>query len=496
MAGADGVEIHASHGYLIQQFLSPYTNKRNDEYGGNLRNRMRFLLDIIDEVRIECGSNFPIIVRLTVDEFYRNIGCADIGLKLDEGVEIAKALEKAGVDAIDVSSGTYETMNYWLEPTTFELGWRKHLAKAVKDAVNIPVIAANLVRTPDQAEKQLKEGTQDFIGLGRPLLADPYWVKKAEEGREDEIQRCACCLWCIESMFSNAMHGKSGECAINPRTCKEIDYPLEPKKNGNGRVVAIIGAGPAGLTAAKVLGERGFKPVVFEKNKTIGGQLQLANKPPHKEKITWVFEDLATLAKKNGAEIRLNTPVTEEEIKKLNPYALIDAAGGESVMPKILGSDGKNVCTLTEILSSKRRLKNKKVAVIGSGMSGLETAEYLVEKGNEVIVVEMANEIAPGTWKQHTTDILPKLEKAGVKFYLSRKLVEIKSDAIVIESYENPRETIEVDNVVLAVGVKSNTVAKQFCSIVPRVFTVGDAKQSGRIANAVHSAYQVALSID
>ncbi|MEG0978520.1 MAG: NAD(P)/FAD-dependent oxidoreductase [Oscillospiraceae bacterium] len=494
-SGADGVEIHASHGYLIQQFLSPYTNKRKDEYGGNLKNRMRFLLDIISEVRRECGDNFPIVVRLTVDEFYRNIGCADIGIKLEEGVEIAKELEKAGIDALDISSGTYETMNYWLEPTSFEAGWRKYLAKAVKDAVDIPVIAANLIRTPQQAENQLKEGTQDFIGLGRPLLADPYWALKAQEEKEEEIQRCSCCLWCIESMYSNVMKGLPGECAVNPRTCHEVDYPLEPKKDGDGRAVAIVGAGPAGLMAAKVLGERGFKPVIFEKEKEIGGQLQLANKPPHKEKITWVIEDLATLAKKNGADIRLSTPATVEEIKKLKPYALIDATGGEAVKPKILGADGKNVCTLTEVLSHKKRFKNKKVAVIGSGMSGLETAEFLVEKGNEVIVVEMADTIAPGTWKQHTTDILPKLEQKGVKFYTSRKLVEIKKNAIVLESYENPRETIEIDNIVLAVGVKSIGIADSIKSVVSRIYKVGDAQKTGRISNATHTAYKVCMEL-
>ena len=172
-AGCDGVELHAAHGYLIQQFLSPVTNKRTDEYGGSLENRMRFITNIIKGIREKCGEDFPLIVRLTADECYKYIGQEGRGYTLDEGVKIAKELEKLGVDAIDVSSGSYDTFNYWLEPVTFEPGWRKYMAKAIKEAVNIPVIAANLIRSPEQAENQLQEGIQDFVALGRPQIADP-----------------------------------------------------------------------------------------------------------------------------------------------------------------------------------------------------------------------------------------------------------------------------------------------------------------------------------
>ena len=181
-AGCDGVELHAAHGYLIQQFLSPNTNHRNDEYGGSLENRMRFLNEIIDGIRLACGNDFPLVVRLSVDEMYAKIGQPGKGYDLQEGLKIAKALNDKGIDAIDVSSAAYDTFNYWLEPTTFPLGWRKYLAEEVKKVVDIPVIAANLIRSPEQAEQQLEDGIQDFISLGRPLLADPHWVNKVKEG--------------------------------------------------------------------------------------------------------------------------------------------------------------------------------------------------------------------------------------------------------------------------------------------------------------------------
>lgn len=495
-AGADGVEIHAGHGYLIEEFLSTHTNIRTDEYGGSLENRMRFITEIINAIKATCGDDFPMIVRLGVEEYYDTIGVQNAGINLKEGIEMAKRLEALGVHGINVTCGTYETSNFSIEPTSFELGCRTHLAKAIKAAVNIPVIAVNLTRTPQQAEGYLEDGIMDFVGLGRPLLADPYFVKKAEEGREDEIQRCICCLWCIESVTKNQLNGEPAECALNPRTGREFIYPLEPKKGGDGRVVAIVGGGPAGLTAAKTLGQRGFKPIVFEKNNHLGGQLYLATLPPHKDKLNWAIEDLATAAKKSGAEIRLNTEATPENIKELNPYAVIDATGGEAVMPRINGAQKAHVSTVTPVLEGKTTLKNKKVAIIGSGMTGLETAEMIAQQGNEVVVVEMAKNIAPGTWPQHLEDILPRLSKLGVKIITGQKLVEIKDNEIMLESAKEGRESIiAADYVVLAIGVKSNNIASKLQPYTSRVYKVGDASQTGRIANAVHTAYKTALTI-
>jgi len=496
LAGGDGVELHAAHGYLIQQFLSPHTNRRPDEYGGSFENRMRFILEIISGIRTLCGPDFPIVVRLAVDEYYRFIGKPGQGIELDQGVEMAVRLEQAGVDAMDVSSANYETMNYWLEPISFEPGWRKNLARAVKEKVGIPVLAANLIRSPEQAEEQLREGFQDFVCLGRPHLADPAWTRKVREGREQDIKRCISCLWCFESFLANAVKGEPLECAVNPRLGRERET-AETLKNGAGRVVVIIGAGPAGLSAAEILGLRGFQPIVLEKNAFVGGQLQLANKPPKKEKISWCFTDLYHAALKNGAEIRFNIKATPQSVRDLNPYAVIVAAGGSAVTPSIEGAGLSHVCTVTEVLDGTVQLKNKRVTVIGSGMTGLETAEKLAEDGNQLLVVEMLDQIAPGAHFQNLDDVLPRLKKYQANFITSHKLIKITADAVILENTATGRRREEkTDHVVLAVGVRSNDkLALELAPHFPRLYTIGDARKVGRIAQAVRDGFDTAWKL-
>ena len=493
-AGCDGVELHAAHGYLIQQFLSPNTNRRNDEYGGSLENRMRFLNEIIDGIREKCGADFPIVVRLSVDEMYAKIGQPGKGYDLQEGLKIAKALNDKGIDAIDVSSAAYDTFNYWLEPTTFPVGWRKYLAEEVKKVVDIPVIAANLIRSPQQAEQQLQDGIQDFISLGRPLLADPHWVQKVQDGKEELVKRCICCLYCFESMETNAYNYTHGRCSVNPFIGRDS---IELNNNGNGRGVAVVGSGVAGLTAAELLSKRGFKVTVIEKASQPGGQINLADKPPHKEKLHWCVDDLYANAVANGVEFKFDTVATKEVIDELKPEFVIIATGANAVFPKAFAGD--NVCTVTDILNGSIKLENKKVAVIGSGMTGLETSELLCEMGNKVTILEMADSIAPGAYFQHLDDAMPKLKEAGTVFMPSTKLLEINADSIVAESTKNSdRIKIDVDFVVLSMGCRPDNALYEEIkdSKDYKVFNIGDSVKVGRIANATESAYQEVMSID
>lgn len=494
-AGIDGVELHAAHGYLIQQFLSPNTNHRNDEYGGTLQNRMRFLLEIISGIRRECGSEFPIVVRLSVDECYEMIGKPGKGYSLNEGIEMAKILEKAGIDAIDVSSGAYDTFNYWLEPVTFDCGWRKYMAKAVKKQLSIPVIAANLIRSGDQAEQQLQEGYQDFVAVGRPTIADPHWAKKIEQGNEEDVKRCVCCLYCFESMQANAYKGIHANCAVNPMLGHEREGLI---CNGSGKTVAIVGAGVAGLTCAEILAKRGFKVVMFEKDSAPGGQVVLGSYPPHKEKIRWCVDDLATATGKLGVEIRYNTTATIDLLKELDPYAVVVATGAVAVRPmSIKGADKSNVYTVTEILDGSVKLNGKEVAVVGSGMTGLETAEFLALQGNHLSVVEMADSIAPGVWMQHVDDILPKLKGYDTDFFVSTRLVEILDDGILVENTATKEQRkIPCHSVVLSLGSKSNNgIFDIIKNSFDKAYLIGDAKNVGRIANATGDAYKTAILI-
>lgn len=493
-AGCDGVELHAAHGYLIQQFLSPNTNKRTDQYGGSLENRMRFLLEIIDGIRSNCGKDFPIVVRLTVDEMYSEIGQNGKGYNLEEGIKMAKILNDKGIDAIDVSSAAYDTFNYWLEPTTFTPGWRKYLASEVRKVVDIPVIAANLIRSPKQAEMQLEEGTQDFISLGRPLIADPHWPNKVKSGNENLIKRCVCCLYCFESMMKGAYKYTHGNCSVNPFVGREN---VSLKQNGNGRKVLIIGAGCAGLTAAELLSKRGFDVTVLEKENKQGGQLNLASKPPHKEKINWVCEDLLSNAINSGAKVLFDIKADKNIIASYSPEIVITATGGNAIHPKSFNGD--DVVTVTQVLNGSIDISNKKVAVIGSGMTGLETSELLVSKGNKVTVVEMADKIAPGAWFQQLDDALPVLEKAGTEFLTSHKLLSVSSSGIELENLkERKAVAIKVDLVVLSLGVRSdNSLYNDIKnSDSYKVYNIGDSKKIGRIANATESAYQLVMNIE
>ncbi len=492
-AGVDGVELHGAHGYLIQQFLSPYTNRRTDEYGGSLQNRMRFLLNIIRGIKEKCGKDFPLVVRLTVDECYDKIGLPDRGYKLAEGVEMAKILEKNGIDAIDVSSAGYDTFNYWLEPVSFEPGWRKYMAKAVKEAVSIPVLAANLIRSPRQAEQQLQEGIQDFVSLGRPHIADPYWADKALKG--GIIKRCINCLHCIESMEANAFIGSHGECSVNPLVGRE---GTELKKDGDGRHVVVIGAGPAGLTAAEILARRGFKVTVYEKNEKCGGQILLAAAPPDKGKTAWMIDDLVATVKELGVEIITGTKATAEMIKDIKPYAVIAAAGSLPVKPHFAGDySDDTVCTAEEVLSGKITPKNKKIALIGSGLTGLETAQALNANGCSVTIIEMADEPAPGAWMQHKDDIIPKLMAAGTAIYTSEKLTAIYNDRIETESTKTKaKKTFECELTVLALGSRpDNTIVKELKEAGIEPLVIGDCNKVGKIADATKAAYLAAVSI-
>lgn len=496
-AGVDAVELHGGHGYMIQQFLSPNTNLRTDEYGGSFENRLRFLREIIEGIRARCGRDYPLIVRLTVDEMYDKIGKPGKGYGLEEGKRIAKRLEELGVDAINVTSACYDVYNRWLEPTSYEPGWRAYLAKEIKGVVSIPVIAANFMRSPEQAERQLEEGYQDFIASARSFICEPHWVQKIEEGRPEEIRRCIGCLHCISSFMTNAKIGKSGECALNPGVGREADYE-HPAQDGNGRRIVVVGAGIAGLAAAEEMARRGFAVTVLEKEAQPGGQVQTAAACNLKGKLFWCIEDRLAALRALGVELRFGVEADAERIRQLQPYAVIVAVGASPLLPSsIRGLELPQVHTAPEIIHRRTVLRGERVLVAGSGMTGLETAEILNETGNQVTILEMADEIAPGTWFQLLDDELERLEPFGTKFLSSHQLLSICPGEVVAADLKTGKLVhIPADSVVLSLGVRpERALAAELSTVFPRVYPVGDAVQSGTIADAVKSAYEVCKGI-
>ena len=497
-AGVDLVELHGGHGYIIQQFLSPNTNKREDEYGGSFENRMRFITEIIDGIRAECGRDYPLMVRLTADEMYEKIGMPGKGYTIETGKRIAKRLEELGVDAINVTSACYDAYSYWLEPTSFEPGWRKYLAKEIKSVVSIPVAGASVIRTPEQAEQQLQEGCQDFVASARTFICDPHWVKKAEEGRSNEIRRCIGCLNCIRSFMTNAWVGKAGECALNMSMGREEEFFNMPQ-DGEGRHIVVIGAGPAGLTAAHTLLHRGFKVTVIEKDEKPGGQVITASTCHLKGKLYWAIEDLMTNVAKLGGEVKLGCDMTAEQIAEMKPYAVVVATGGTPIRPKsIPGIDLDTVVLAPEIIMGEKKIENKKVVVVGSGITGLEVTEFLNDAGCEVTVIEMAPEVAPGAWFQLVDDEMERIKPFGTKIMTGTKLVGIEPGKVLVEDVKTgAKSALEADNVVLSLGVRpvNDMVTKLVGCGIHKVVTVGDAKKSGTIADATHSAYDTVMKI-
>lgn len=496
-AGCDGVELHGAHGYLIQQFLSPHTNKRTDRYGGTFEKRMRFLQEIIQGIRLACGSDFPIIVRISADECYDKIGRPGIGYGLDEGINIAKYLETLGIDAIDVSCGAYDTFNTWLEPVSWPLGWRKYMAASIKKVVKIPVLAANLIRSAEQAEEHLSSGIQDFVSLGRTHIADPEWANKVKSGNEKSIKRCISCLYCFETMINNAFDGTHGCCSVNPFIGKE-KYLNNLKRNGNGKKVMVVGGGPSGLVSASILLQRGFDVFLYEKTSSLGGQVNIAATPEGKKNLSWIYKDLEYELKQLGCKIFLNTEVTKEMVLKDPPYALVVATGAVPRKPtSIPGINGKNVYLATDIIKKDNILINKKVVLIGSGMTGLETAEVLVKNQNDLTIVEMAPSLAENTWFQHVDDVLPKLKDANVNFVFNNKLIKIEEKGVIVESTKGAKKEtkIEADAVVLSMGVISvNNLFHELNELIKYIYLVGDAKTPGSIGSATNSVYEVAIN--
>ena len=497
-AGVDGIELHGAHGYLISQFLSPYTNQRTDRFGGSFEKRLQFVKEIIQGIRRECGNDFVLGIRLTVDELLAPNGVQEY-LTLEDGVKVCKELEKMGLDFINVSNGIYESFNSLSEPTTYPQGCRSQRILAVKKAVNIPVIAVNMVKEPWFAEKMLEEGLVDFVGLGRAVVADPQWAVKAAEGREKEINRCISCTFCFETLVSDTIAGKGPvKCAVNPRAGREHRYPGY-KKDGAGTTVVIVGAGVGGLEAARVLGERGFHVVILEKEGRVGGQINIADRPPHKEKMDWIVEYELSQFKKHDVQIIVNTEADLELIASYSPYAIVLATGGTPIKPaSIPGSGLEEAITFKEVLCNEKVLEGKKVTVIGSGATGLETAEFLCARGNEVTIVEMLDTIGQGVYVQHYLDAMDKLSKYDVTYKPKTKLLEIKKGAAILEHLEDgTQEEYPSDYVVLAMGVKSVNPLEAACKeICGNVMVVGDAGQPGRIEGAVRSGFEAAYGLE
>ncbi len=484
-AGYDGIELHGAHSYLIGQFFSPYYNKRTDAYGGSFENRMRFIAEIIRGIRAALGKRFPISVRINGDEMTPQIPDT---LTLEDGLEIGRYLEAQGIDVLNVSNGSALNGNANCDPYSYTPGWKKHVARAFKEALKIPIIATNTIKDPAFAEQMLEEGVCDFVGLGRSQIADPDFVRKAKEGREDEIRQCIGCMVCRERLLAK---GLSVVCAINPRMGREHLYP-EYRKDGGKRPVCVVGGGPAGMEAARVLAERDFSVVLFEKEPELGGALNLADKPPHKELITRLTRTMERQLEVLGVDVRCGAEATPEMVRSLSPAAVFVAAGSTPIVPRCDGADRPNVHTAEDVVAGKVRLSGR-VAVIGTGMTGLETAEMLGEAGCALVLVEMLPEMGSGVFAVIRNDILGRIMAMKPEVYTGHRLVSIGEGSIRMEKADGEVVETKVDHVVLSLGiVPRSDVVKAFEEVCGTVIPIGDADRTGRIYEATKDGFDKA----
>ncbi len=472
-AGADAVEFHMAHGYLICQFLSPYSNQRTDAYGGSVENRARFSREILARARELLGKDFPLICRISADE------CVEGGLEIEQAKAIAVVLEKAGADAIHVSACNYESAHLNMPAYYRPEGCFVPLARAVKAVVRVPVLTVGRIRRPQMMEDILVRGDADLICVGRPLIADPFLPKKIQSGREDEIRSCLSCNRCIESVASGKM-----VCGVNPDIGKERQSegpPAAVKKK-----VLIAGGGPAGMQAAIVAAQRGHAVTLVEKGGRLGGQMSIAGCPPCKEQIADFKQYLVRRVAQLPIAVELNKEITAEEIAARGPDAVVVATGSVHAFPGIQGIDAVKPVTVAEAFLHPEKL-GQSVVVVGGGPEGMELADFLTEQRKKVVVLEMKRLIGLGLPPAVRILLERRIEERGIEVHVKTKVVEFTADSIVVEDKKMGRRTIRgFDSVVVAILHKSsNALFAQLEGKVKELYLVGDAKEPRLIREAI-----------
>jgi 2,4-dienoyl-CoA reductase-like NADH-dependent reductase (Old Yellow Enzyme family)/thioredoxin reductase len=480
-AGFDAVEIHGAHGYLINQFLSPWFNRRTDAYGGTFEKRLRFALEVIHRVRELVGPDFAVGFRIIGDEIPLGKG-----LTLKDTIRIAPRLEEAGIDMIHVSVGNLAgSLPVVLGPMAKDWGFNVYSAAAIKRVVSIPVIAVGRITDLQLANQIVRDGHADLVAMGRASLADPEFPKKAAEGRAEEIRRC---FGCTDACTFEYRH-----CNNNPELGREAVWDLTPVQEP--KVVWVIGGGVAGMEAAWLAARRGHQVTLFERDSKLGGQIHPAAAPPHKKELLNAISNRVPLLNKYGVEVRLNTQVTAEMVKKAGPDAVILATGSLPMRPPIPGIDRPDVVIANDVLVGKAFV-GPKVAILGGGMVGAETAEYLADHHREVTIIEMLDRVADDMPRIPRPYLVHRLNQLGVEIITGAKVEAITDYGVLINKAGMVDMVDGFSSIVLALGSRPvDELADELKDLVEELFIVGDARQVARIAEATSQSAEAALAI-
>jgi 2,4-dienoyl-CoA reductase-like NADH-dependent reductase (Old Yellow Enzyme family)/thioredoxin reductase len=507
-AGFDAVELHAAHGYMIAQFLSPATNTRNDRFGGRFENRMRFILEIIDRIKMKCGEDFPILVRYSGEEWRED------GRKLEESVRIATELEKAGVAALDISAGIFDVAEAVMDPMYYQEGWNTYAAEAVKKAVSIPVITSHTLRSPEYCEQIIAEGKTDMVGMSRQLVADPYWGNKAKAGRPEEIRKCISCLigcWSESLMIKHEMR-----CAINP-AMGDVRF-LDMKPAGKSLKVGIAGGGIAGMEAARIAALRGHDVTIFEKENELGGALRMCCMVPPKDKMKWYMDWLRRQVTKLGVKVLLKTEAGPETLKNFD--VVLCATGAKTATPQIPGAEkgvkfedllvcGKINCEYWPAEGKRKpSFAGQKVLVYGNHYGATDTAEMLAMRGKEVVYVTQDREFAPNIEAVHR-EVMKKRFAGGnggglpgrpikipVDIRLETTLLEIKDKSAVLMDSKFRRYELACDTVVFGETKPDDALFEQMQASGALVANIGDSRKVRNVRGAMTDGANAAYMLD
>ncbi|MGF7150231.1 2,4-dienoyl-CoA reductase-like NADH-dependent reductase (Old Yellow Enzyme family)/thioredoxin reductase [Sphingomonas zeicaulis] len=490
MAGYDGVMLHGAHGYLLQQFLSPLMNHRDDDWGGDFERRLRFPMEVIKAVKAQIGDK-PLLYRMSV------VDGVDGGLTIEDSEIIAPRLVEAGVDAIDISWGFLECPDLILEPMSIAEGDRLPYARRIREATGKPVITAGVMRWPDKCEQAVLGGDTDIVSLGRALLADPMWPIKAQRGLAHEIRPCTSCNWCIRELGQS----RPVACAENPRCGKETDPDIG--SFGAGLRATVVGGGPGGMAAALMLDQAGFAVTLYEKRQRLGGNLITSAVPPGKDKLFWYHAFLVRRIEKSGVQVRMGTVVDQETIGADLPNVVILASGSRPAPLDLAAWGNLPTAPAYEVLIDEMRVPpssaERPIVIYGGGETGTETAEHLAKAGHHVLLVTRSNAkfLARNAEALYRMHLLRRLStNAAIRILDHTKLHAIDGEHVVLAASDGTLFDQPAAAILLAHGlVPDTTLADALADRDIPTISIGDAAQVARIGEAVRDAYRAAQDL-
>jgi 2,4-dienoyl-CoA reductase-like NADH-dependent reductase (Old Yellow Enzyme family)/thioredoxin reductase len=489
MAGFDGVEIHAAHGYLVSQFLSPFYNRREDEWGGSVENRSRFLLQILAEIRRRAGRGFPVLCRLSAVEYeiLGEIRPLAGGMTLEQTVEVARRVEEAGAVGLDISATLVGVAR--MHPMSWPEGQLIDYAETIRRAVSIPVSVTARI-SPEVAEAALRGGRIDLVRFGRQLLADPRLPRKLAEGRAEDVRPCIYCSDCLDP----GLRRPEVVCAVNAGLGRE-GREGEMDRAAVSRVVLVAGGGPAGLEAARVAALRGHRVHLFERSGALGGQMRLASKPAAAQATYESFlHYLMGQVEKLGVDVRLGEELTADAVGRWNPGAVIIATGSRPAESSITGLEDGRVLRATDVLAGA--VTGERVVVVGGELVGCETALRLAGEGRRVALVARRPELAMKVNSAMRGYLLWAVKAAGIAVTAGAEAVEVVADGLVVRNGWGERQTLRADTVVLATGAApEDHLAAELSGLPLRVLRAGDCQRPRRLRESIEEAWQAAVSI-